>query len=155
MGRCLTAAGIDADPDQLGYPPHLTLAVYPDGACIDELQVALEQLAAHWRALPVALSGFGIFPGPSSVLWAAPVVTPEMLARHAALHAAVPEVEVHAHYQPGAWVPHVTLAGALRDPGRALAVLVPHWRPINGVLNRFDLVRFPPVEVLQSHAMLA
>jgi 2'-5' RNA ligase len=155
MGRCLVAAGIDADPDQLDNPPPLTLAVYPDGARTDELRAALERLAWHWRALPVALSGLGIFPGPSSVLWAAPVVTPEMLARHAALHAAVSGFQVHAHYQPGAWVPHVTLAGALPDPGRALTVLVPHWRPITGVLNQLDLVRFPPVEVLQSHAMLA
>ena len=76
-----------------------------------------------------------------------------VLARHAAMQAALPDLAVHAHYRVGSWVPHVTLAGALNDPGRALSVLLPLWRPVTGFLNQLDLVRFRPVEVLQSYSL--
>ena len=51
----------------------------------------------------------------------------------------LPELQVHSHYQRNAWTPHVTLSGALSDPGQAIAALVPFWRPVSGVLNRLDL----------------
>jgi hypothetical protein len=81
-----------------------------------------------------------------------PVVTAELLARHQAIQTALPDLKVHAHYRPGAWVPHVTLSGALPDPGPALMALLPNWEPITGFLDRVDLVSFRPVEVLQSLA---
>jgi hypothetical protein len=61
-----------------------------------------------------------------------PVVTAELLARHRAIQAALPDLEVHAHYRPGAWIPHVTLSGALLDPGPALTALLFYWEPITG-----------------------
>jgi hypothetical protein len=63
------------------------------------------------------------------------------------------DLPVHPHYQPGAWVPHVTLTGAMTDPGRALTALLPHWRPVTGLLVRADLLRFRPVQVLRTHAL--
>ena len=150
MSRTLAAAGVDVEA---GYAPHLTLAIYPDSAPINELQAAFEQSAEHCNALPVTLSGFGIFPGPPCILWAAPTVTAEMLARHAILHAARPDLQVHAHYRPNVWVPHVTLAANVRDPGRAVSALIPLWRPVSGVLTQLDLVHFPPAAVLQSAAL--
>ena len=136
MWGTLAAQGIDADCTQLGYMPHVTLAIYPDDAPVDRLRVALEQAAEHWRALPITLSGLGIFPGPSSIVWAAPVVTSDLLASHAALQAALPELQVHPHYQRNAWMPHVTLSGALSDPGQAITALVPFWRPASCYLHR-------------------
>ena len=69
------------------------------------------------------------------------------------MQAALPDLVVQAHYRVGSWVPHVTLASALNDPGRALSVLLPVWRPITGFMNQLDLVRFHPVEVLQSYPL--
>ena len=43
-----------------------------------------------------------------------------------------------------------TKAGSLV---RALSVLLPAWRPITGFMNQLDLVRFRPVEVLQSYPL--
>ena len=157
MWRTLAAAGIDDDRDGLGYAAHITLGVYPDDAPAAALAGAVETLARQWDTMPVTLCGFGVFPGPSSILWAAPVVTAALLARQAAIVAAVanrvPGQAVHPHYRPGAWVPHVTLSGALRDPAPALAALLPLWRPLSGVLDRLDLVRFRPVAVLSSEAL--
>ena len=152
MWRKLAADGIDADRDQLGYAPHITLAIYPDETPIHRLSTALEETCRTWEALPIRLSGLGAFPGDGAVLWAVPVVTAELLARHRAIQAALPDLDVHAHYRPGVWVPHVTLSGTLRDPATALVALLSNWKPITGFLDRVDLLRFRPVKVLQSLA---
>jgi 2'-5' RNA ligase len=153
MWEVLATRGIDSDRHQLGYAPHITLAIYPDETPAAQLTAALRTLAATWSALPVTLSGFGIFPSPSAVFWAAPVVTPALLARHAAVQAALPDLHTHAHYRLGAWVPHVTLSGAIDNPGEALSALLSVWQPVEGFLDRLELVRFRPVAVLQSHEL--
>ena len=153
MWQTLADHGIDTDRQQVGYPAHITLAVYPDGTPTDMLRAAVARTAADWRALPVTLSAFGIFPAPSAILWVAPVVRPELLGWHASLQAALPELHVDPHYRPDTWVPHVTLSGPISDPSRPLAVLLPLWRPLSCLLDRVDLVRFRPVEVLQTHTL--
>lgn len=150
MRRTLVAEGFDVEA---GYAPHITLAIYVDGVPIRRLRAGLRQAVEDWNALPVTINGFGIFPGPPCILWAAPTVTAEMLEQHASLHAALPDLPTHAHYRPNVWVPHVTLATGLHDPGRAVAALIPQWRPLTGVLTQLDLVRFPPPAVLQSHIL--
>ncbi|EFH09373.1 2'-5' RNA ligase family protein [Teichococcus cervicalis] len=153
-------AGAD-DMLRLGYPPHLTLAVLPDTAPATALAEAVSGLAEHWTGLGVTLAGLGVFPGAPPVVWAAPVVTPPLLARHAALHAALraarPDCLVHEHYRPGAWVPHVTLS---QRSGGAAGPLVEAagsaWRgPIRAICRRLELVRFPPVAVLRSEPLAA
>jgi len=154
MWRALAEGGVDDDLLRLGYPPHVTLAVWPDGTPAEPLEAAVERFGAEWGAMPVALAGFGVFPGAPAVVWAAPVVTGKLLARQAALVAAVPEAPCEEHYRPGHWVPHVTLgqAGAL---GRAMDVLTPFWRgALPGRLDRLELVRFRPIEVLRSLPLL-
>ena len=84
----LAARGIDGGRARLGYMPHVTLAIYPNDTSIDRFQAILEQAAERWGALPIVLSGLGIFPGPSSIVWAAPVVTSDLLGRHAAIQGA-------------------------------------------------------------------
>jgi 2'-5' RNA ligase len=153
MWRTLAEQNIDSDRHQLGYAPHITLAIYPDETLADQVGAALERIAPAWQALPIALAGLGIFPGATSILWAAPVVTTELLNRHMDLQAALPGFPVDPHYRPGSWVPHVTLSGALPDAGQALAVLTSRWRPVSGFLSRLELVRFRPVELLKSHTL--
>lgn len=153
MWRKLAERDIDHDRHRLGYGPHVTLAIYPDETPVAPISAALEQLAPTWNALPVTLAGLGIFPGANSILWAVPVVTPELLDRQEALQSALPDLAVHPHYRPGAWVPHVTLSGPLSDVGRALAVLTPAWQPIAGQLSHLELLRFRPVELLGSHIL--
>lgn len=152
--QTLATEDIDVEPDRLGYAPHITLAIYPDNVPLDALQTAIAKVTAGRRALPVTLSGIGIFPGPSSILWAAPVVTRDLLALHAALAEALPGLPVHRYYRSDAWVPHVTLTAPIPNPASALRTLLPPWRPISGALIQADLVRFPPIGVLQSHTLV-
>ncbi len=151
MWRTLADQKIDFDRYELGYPPHITLAIYADETPVEQLTAALERIAPDWDALPVTLVGFGSFPGPTSVLWAVPVITPELLNRNMTVQAALPDFPVDPHYRAGSWMPHVTLSGALSDPGPALTALTVHWRPHDGLLSRLELVKFRPVEVLTSH----
>jgi 2'-5' RNA ligase len=155
MWQTLAIKGIDTDRHDLGYAPHITLAIYPDDAPVVQLAAATTQLGQHWRSMPIALSGLGIFPGPKATLWAIPVVTSALLARHAELQAALPGQPTNPHYRRDSWVPHVTLSGGLSDPTPGLAALLPLWRPITGVLNRLDLLRFRPVEMLLTHPLAA
>jgi len=153
MWHALAAAEFDQDRGQLGYAPHITLAIYPDDVPATLLRAAVEAVACCWTVLPITLAGFGVFPGASSILWVVPVVTPALLDRHATLLAALPALLPHPHYRISAWVPHVTLSGTLLDLSGALAALLPHWRPLTGTLDQVDLVRFHPVEVLWSRPL--
>jgi hypothetical protein len=153
LWRTLAATCIDTDRQDLGYAAHITLAIYPDDVSADALLAALKPITACWHAPPVTLSGIGVFPGASSILWAAPVVTHDLLGLHASLSDALPDLPVHPHYRRQAWVPHVTLTGPLPDPEPARSVLQQHWRPVSGFLVQADLVRFRPVEVLWSRSL--
>jgi 2'-5' RNA ligase len=140
------------DAPRLGYPPHLTLAVLPDTAPAPSVEAAVSRMAAAWDALPVTLAGLAVFPGTPPVLWAAPVPSDDLLARHGMLHAALAPLPVHPHYRPGGWVPHVTLAAAGRSPAaRMLDAALSAWEgPIEGRLGRIEFVRFRPVVVLRG-----
>jgi len=156
LWRGLAEAGVDDDCLRLGYPPHLTLGIWPEEvAPVATLEAAMLWLAEECPALPVAFSGLGVFPGAPAVLYAAPVPNAALLACHAALAEALPGVDCHPHCRPGHWVPHVTL-GQATSAARAVEVLLPLWPgPVQGWLDRLELVRFRPVEVLRSLVLRA
>ncbi len=84
MWQALALQGVSDEAVRLGYPPHVTLAVCADAANSERLLAAARTWAAQWRELPVTLASLGLFPGPPATLFLAPVVTPELLERHAA-----------------------------------------------------------------------
>jgi 2'-5' RNA ligase len=147
-------AGAD-DAIRLGYAPHITLAVLPGTVPAAEIEEAAFRVVGRWTTFPVVLAGLGVFPGAPPVIWAAPVVTADLLSRHAELHSALASFRVHAHYGPGFWVPHVTLSQeGSASAARAVEAAGSAWRgPIKATLERMELVRFRPVEVLRSEAL--
>ena len=154
--RALADRTGDDDALRLGYPPHITLAVLPDSAPADALEDAVFRMAGAWDELPVVLAGLGVFPGTTPVVWAAPVATEGLLSRHAALHAVLAPWPVDPHYRVGAWMPHVTLSRSGRVPAaRTVEIAAATWSgPIAARLDRMDVVRFRPVDVLRSEALL-
>ena len=150
LWEALATAGLDSDRAALGYPAHLTLAIYPDDAPPDALAAALAALAPAWRSLPLPLAGLGLFPMPSPILWVAPAPSRALLAQQAALLAALPAVEPDPHYRVDVWVPHITVSGPLTDPAAALRRVLPLWQPLTAMPNRAELVRFRPVQVLHG-----
>jgi 2'-5' RNA ligase len=149
----LAAAGIADDLLQLGYAPHITLAVYPDDADASALAATAAALSVQWKMLRVRIAGLGIFANSPAVLYLAPVVTSALLVRHAQLLARHPAA---GHSASGAWVPHVTLSAALAAPSglaAAVATVSPVFAPFEAALDRIDLIRFAPVDVLFSGAL--
>jgi 2'-5' RNA ligase len=140
------------DALQLGYAPHLSLAVLPDDVPERPIEEAVLHMAAAWDTLPVTLAGLAVFPGNPPVLWATPVPSESLLARHRMLHDALAPYPVHPRYHPGRWLPHVTLAAEGRSSvARMLDAALSTWEgPIQGYLDRIELVRFRPVTVLRS-----
>jgi 2'-5' RNA ligase len=154
MWHALASRNLTVEALSLGYPPHLTLAVFAEDANPERLLAAARECAGHWPKTPTTFASLGLFAGPPSTLFLAPIVTPELLARHATLLTLVAGEPIDPHYQRGQFVPHVTLASDLTDPAVAVAALNPLPLPVTAILDRLDVVRFRPVEVLQSQILL-
>ena len=149
----------DADamtPRRARVAPHLSLAVY-DRLVPAAVTVSLQRFAERQPTLAIQLASLGLFPGPPAVLFAAPVVSAELLVLHRAYHQATwaSGPRCWAHYLPEAWVPHVTIGEDLRlaTVPTALRNAIAAWRPRPAVLHRISLVRFHPVEILWSTAL--
>jgi 2'-5' RNA ligase len=80
-----------------------------------DLDAVRERLTTLPAAAPFTLhlDAFGTFR--RSRCWLAPAVTPDLVARQAAVVDAVlaTGADLHHHYAPGRWLPHVTLAPRL------------------------------------------
>jgi 2'-5' RNA ligase len=153
MWRTLASHSVSDDAIQLGYPPHLTIAVFSDDADRTRLLMAARDVMTRPR-LPITLVSLGLFPGASATIFLAPVVTPALLAMHTEIVTSLEGEPVEPHYQAGHWVPHVTLAKDLTQPAAAIAALDSLLLPIDTVLDRVEVLRFRPVEVLASHKLL-
>ena len=140
-----------ATPRRVKVEPHISLAVY-DGLDPEPIAKALDRFSADISTPSVKLSSIGLFPGPASVLFAAPVVSEELLTLHRDFHAAAATAGVACwpHYLPGSWVPHVTLGEQLspEEAGAAITGAMALWQPVAARLQRISLVHFNPVELL-------
>jgi 2'-5' RNA ligase len=152
MWSKLAARGMGSAPR---HAPHITLAIFPDNGPVHRIRRALARTASGVGSIPVKLHGFGLFPGPPAVLWLAPVVTPALLGLHSQVHRALADVKAHPDTLPGAWVPHFTLAYGMASPEHALTAVLPIWKPRTGLLEHLELLRFDPVEVLETWRLLS
>jgi 2'-5' RNA ligase len=94
------------------HVPHLTYASLRSYD-LDAVRVALTDLPAGGPTT-LHLDALGMFR--RSRCWLAPAVNIDLAARQEAVVAAVLSTgaDLHRHYRPGAWVPHLTLAPRLR-----------------------------------------
>jgi 2'-5' RNA ligase len=113
LWRRLESAGV---PTLLSHThgrhvPHLTYAALRDARAADVVEL-LGRLPER-PPLQLHLDALGFFR--RSRCWLAPAVTTELVARQEAVVAALRdgEVPLHRHYEPGSWVPHLTLAPRL------------------------------------------
>ena len=93
------------------HVPHLTYASLRSY----DIDAVRDRLADLPEAAPfvLQLDAFGSFR--RSRCWLAPAVTPDLVTRQAAVVQAVlaAGADLHHHYAPGRWLPHVTLAPRL------------------------------------------
>jgi 2'-5' RNA ligase superfamily len=90
----------------------------------------------------------GIFPG--DVIFFGPVVTDELLKLHRRFHAAFAHFSdsCWAHYHPGVWVPHVTVAMNVKNVSIAVEEVMRDWKPVSAKLDALRLIEFRPVRTL-------
>jgi 2'-5' RNA ligase len=118
------------------HVPHLTLA-----SLGGDVPVPVEALAGLSASLPldVDLHALGVFT--RSRCWLLPTVGVDLLRLHESVAGVLDGRDVHRHYRPGAWQPHVTLAP--RMPVDALPVVatrVYEVLPLSARLTRMVLV---------------
>jgi 2'-5' RNA ligase len=137
----------------LGYPPHLTLAVYDD-IPLDLLRIALREAFAGTSPLRLTFTRLRSFDDPL-VLWADPSPSAALASAHARVHTCIDPGLCHPHYRPDAWVPHCTLGTQIAPEHRdeALAFTARPIPPFQVIFDVADCVAFPPVVVIDERPL--
>jgi 2'-5' RNA ligase len=150
----LTDADVSRSMPDLGYPPHVTLAVY-DTLKADVAIAALDRIFENVDQMAVTLTNVTTFGGGSGVLYAALASSPDLMRLQAKAAAAIGEV-CRPYYQTGSWTPHCTLATGIDNTNldRAKAILERDWRPLTGVFETATLVEFIPVTVIKRWTLV-
>jgi 2'-5' RNA ligase len=146
----LAEAGWCGDTGHAAGPPHLTLAItdQPDDEAVF-CQVA-HDLVSRWRPVSLQLAYLGLFP--NALFWG-PVVTAELLRHHAEAVQALAGCGLRAEYQPGCWVPHVTLIKTLSDAATVWPDGLAVPEPMIGTLHSIEVIRFRPIEWIARHPL--
>jgi 2'-5' RNA ligase len=121
------------------HVPHLTLASLRehDAGAVTRALEALPAVAAG----PLYLDALGAFR--RSRCWLAPAVSQELVARQEAVVGAVrgTGAVLHRHYEPGRWLPHLTLAPRLHlHQLPVVAAAVFDVLPLEVVVERCELI---------------
>jgi 2'-5' RNA ligase len=153
LWQTLADAGLSTDMLSLGYHPHITLAICPDDTPEPPLHDAAAHVARARGTLKLSLGALGVFATQPGVVFLAPAPTPALLDLYASALEALADLPISAHYRRGAWMPHVTLAKDLVSPAEAIRHLEGAALPIDGHLDRVELLQFRPVRVLASHPL--
>jgi 2'-5' RNA ligase len=129
----------------LGYRPHVTLAVY-DELAVDAAVAALDRVFDDFGQMAATLTDFSTFGAGSGVCYAALPPSPDLIRLQATSVAAIGEI-CRPHYQIESWTPHCTLATGMTDTEMrgAKDLLGGDWRPLTGMFEAVDLVEFVPV----------
>jgi hypothetical protein len=128
----LTGAGLPslATRTHRRHRTHVSLAV---AESLGDADLAPLRSVLTSRLPPLSLYMLSTFPGTAGVLFLGVLVTAELLAFHAGVHAALARQPVRhwAYYQPGTWIPHCALAEGLdgSEAGTAFGLLA-DYRPI-------------------------
>jgi len=143
--QLLAMAGVSRSMPDLGYPPHVSLAVY-DELDVEAAVASLDRILGNVDQVPVTLTGFSTFGAGSGVCYAALRASPERDALHARVTDGI-RGACKLYYQRGHWTPHCTVAVGLTDAemDRARHVLEPDWRTLDGAFEAAELVEFVPV----------
>jgi len=151
--RRLAEAGLSRSILDLGYPPHVTLAV-SDHLDATAAAVALDEVFQRVNQIEVTLTDIATFGADSGVCYAALAPLSELRRLHESVLAVVGE-NCRPHYQAGRWTPHCTLATnlSIAELEGARALLASDWRPLVGVFETADLVEFAPVVGIKRWAL--
>lgn len=133
------------------YGPCVTILVVGDRVpatlIVDVLKWKLPQMGA----LSVAFTEPCIIDGTPPALCLRVAPTDALLGLHDMIYTELPEEEVHLHYRPAYWQPHLKLANTHRDRAAGaglVAKVASGWHGLAGELNRLEVMQYPPVQAI-------
>lgn len=148
----LCYGNIDSSMMTLGVPPHLTLAVIDD-APTAPLIGCVNALAARTNPFTLIFDRVDMFEGKETVLYLAPQASTALRKLHGAFHESAIGIGTSTdHTRPGTWVPHATIAMALRKRLLATAhrILSNSFFPFDARVTDLAVIRFSPVDRFQG-----
>lgn len=141
----------------IGYPPHLTFAIYDtDEVAIESRRTAIDRAAAGKTELRLTFNRIRTFAGPPLVLWLDPAPKDTLRQMHDAIHAVIDPRLCRPHYRPGFWVPHCTLGMAIAsEQSEKAAMFAENFRGVDAVFDVVDCVTFPPLRIAAETRLAA
>jgi 2'-5' RNA ligase len=138
----------------LDHPPHVTLAVY-DSIPERQLTEALRSVFGLHPPLRLRFSKLAFFEAPDLVFWAAPEQSEPLQRAHSAIHELIDPRLCRSHYQPGAWIPHCTLATQVTAGNRdeAIALAAETIEPFEVLFDKAECVEFYPIRTIAECAL--
>ena len=147
----LTALGIPKHDLITQYGPCITILVVGDRVrpafVVDVLKLRLPEMGS----VPAALTEPCIIDGTPPALSLRVRPTEALLALHNLIFNELPEEEVHLHYRPAYWQPHVKLAnvhGGRAADARLAVRMAAEWHMLAGELNALEVLQYPPVQAI-------
>ena len=131
------------------YGPCVTLMIVEDRLAPDIVGRMLQLRLPTLAAVPVRFVEPCIILGSPPTLSLRVSATETLLDMHHALFSEFLEDDVHLHYRPAYWQPHLKLASVREDHNGAsklVAALASDWRDISGLLDRLEVIHYSPVQ---------
>lgn len=141
-----------------GIRPHITLAIYEELDC-QPCENELLKITAKTASLPIQFTHLGIFTYPEPVVFAAPLVTAELLSFHKDLQSRLINEGRNPWelYKPNKWVPHCTLSLGFRieDQLEIIRICQAMPFPMEVCVVQLGVVNFKPVKDLFKYDFLS
>jgi 2'-5' RNA ligase len=151
--RAVQAAGFRSMLFEGDNRPHISLAVLEtqDGS----LEAAAQRFAIQSNPVTVTMASIGSFG--EDVIWLAPEPAAALHAMNRALISAIGPLSAlaDAHYLPGSWQPHLTVAFKISEGGynRAWRAVKNSFVPFTATFGSIAVVKFNPVKIVSVFAM--
>ena len=156
--QALAESNLSSSMLDAGIRPHLTLAIYEELNC-RPCENELVKITTKTSSLPIQFTHLGIFTNPEPIIFAAPLVTSDLLDFHNELHArlAGDGKDPWELYQPGKWVPHCTLSLGykIEDQAEILKICQKMPLPLEVQAVKLGVVNFKPVKDLFNYDFLS
>ncbi|TRB17112.1 2'-5' RNA ligase family protein [Rhizobium rhizogenes] len=135
---------------ELGYPPHVTLAVFEQWP--GDVSAILTEVFSAQEKLPIIFDAVKYFDSEAMVLWAKPRSDHALSYLHDRLHRHFDPLSCHEHYRIDRWVPHCSLATKVPPSAKRAAIQWAESRRLSFTVefDVADFVQFPPVVVQEE-----
>lgn len=133
------------------YGPCVTILVVGDHIRPAFIRDVLTLRLPEMGSVSATLTEPCIIEGTPSALCLRVSPTDALLALHNLVLSELPEEEVHLHYRPAYWQPHLKLAnvhGHRAADARLAARMASRWTALAGELNTLEVLQYPPVQAI-------